>query len=245
MSVRRPRLRGVIIILSLFGFGVCATWLLESTGTDLAWTAQFYRPGGADGGWIHARELPWAALYDYGELPGWVMVAAAAALYAGTWLGKVPARYRSCCLVILLTVALGPGLAVNGILKSSWGRPRPVEIAAFGGPRDFQNVWEVGVPGQGKSFTCGHCAMAFSLASVAALYPYHPVISIAALAGGIAYGIIMGIARMAQGGHFPTDVLWSGIIVLSIVAALYYLVFRIPEHDPVHSGHARKARGSA
>jgi membrane-associated PAP2 superfamily phosphatase len=73
--------------------------------------------------------------------------------------------------------------------------------------------------------------MAFSISSAAAFYPYHPVLSIIALATGIAYGIVMGIARMAQGGHFPTDVLWSGIIVLSIVAALYYLVFRIPEHD--------------
>jgi lipid A 4'-phosphatase len=243
MSVQRPRLRGVIVILGLFGFGVGATWLLESTGTDLACAGAFYRLGGANEGWIHARELPWAVLYDYGELPGLFLLAAAAALYAGAWMGKVPSRYKSCCLVIILTVALGPGLLVNGILKNYWGRPRPIEISAFGGPLHYQKAWVIGVPGGGKSFTCGHCSMAFSLASVAAFYPYHPVLSIVALTGGIGYGIVMGIARMAQGGHFPTDVLWSGIIVLSLVAALYYLVFRIPEHDGSDAARVEDPRG--
>lgn len=232
----------MIVILSLFGFGVCATWLLESTGADLAWAGAFYRSGGANGGWLYARELPWSALYDYGELPGWFLVAAAAALYAGARAGKAPSRYKSCCLVIVLTVALGPGLLVNGILKNYWGRPRPIEISAFGGPLSYQEAWVMGVPGEGKSFTCGHCSMAFSISSAAAFYPYHPVLSVVALATGVVYGIVMGIARMAQGGHFPTDILWSGVIVLSIVAALYYLVFRIPEHGGAEATRGRKER---
>ena len=49
------------------------------------------------------------------------------------------------------------------------------------------------------------------------------------LVGVMAYGMLSGVARVMQGGHFPTDVLWSGILILMIVATLYFLVLRIPE----------------
>ena len=71
--------------------------------------------------------------------------------------------------------------------------------------------------------------MAYAVASTAAFYPLHPILSLAGLVIGISFGTVTGVARMAQGGHFATDVLWSAIIVLVIVAALYYFVFRIPE----------------
>jgi lipid A 4'-phosphatase len=71
--------------------------------------------------------------------------------------------------------------------------------------------------------------MGFSLASGAAFYPFHPVLSVCALAGGIAYGTLLGATRIIQGGHFPTDVLWAGILMLMLIATLYYLVFRVPE----------------
>jgi lipid A 4'-phosphatase len=118
---------------------------------------------------------------------------------------------------------------VNGLLKNYWGRPRPVEVSALGGDWEYRTVWEPGVPGRGKSFTCGHCSMAFAVGSAAAFAPYFPVAAGAALVASVGYGMVMGVARMAQGGHFPTDVLWSGILVFMIAAALYYLVFRIPE----------------
>ena len=83
----------------------------------------------------------------------------------------------------------------------------------------------------GKSFPSGHGSMAYSVASAAAFYPYHPVVAVGALVGGIAFGTLTGAARMAQGGHFATDVLWSGIIVFVVIATLYYLVFRIPDRE--------------
>jgi len=221
-------LRGIVIIAGLFVFGLAATYFMESAGLDTAWTAHFYQASGAHEGWIYARDFPWGLLYDYGELPAWVLLAVALAVYVGAFWGKARPDYKRACLVIVLTIALGPGLLVNSVLKNSWGRPRPVDIAAFGGPSAYQKVWEMGRPGEGKSFTCGHCSMAFAISSAAAFYPFHPVAAIAALVAGIAYGILMGVARVAQGGHFPTDVLWSGIVVLALLAALYYLVFRIP-----------------
>jgi len=218
------------IIIGLLGFGLAATLLLDAISADINWTGRFYRPAGPHGGWVFLHANPWAFLYDYGEIPGLALAVLAAGLYTATFFGKARSDYRRACLVIVLTVVLGPGILVNGILKSGWGRPRPVEVTLFGGAHEYQKAWEMGVPGRGKSFTCGHCSMGFAIASAAAFYPFHPVLSIAALIGGVAYGILLGAARMAQGGHFPTDVLWSGVIVLVVLAALYYLVFRVPEH---------------
>ena len=145
--------------------------------------------------------------------------------------GKAKHQYAKSCLVVILTVALGPGLLVNGILKPYWGRPRPADITAMGGTQEYHKVWiPAGVKG-GKSFPCGHCSMGFSLTSVAAFYPLHPVLSVCALAGGVACGALLGVTRIIQGGHFPTDVLWAGILMLMLLATLYYLVFRVPEQS--------------
>jgi lipid A 4'-phosphatase len=231
MLVGHSRTRGLIIILGLFILGVAGTAILDAAGWDLAWVSRFYTPGGARGGWTHGRELPWGFLYDYGEIPPFILAGAALALYVAAKLGRARHQYAKSCLVVILTVALGPGLLVTCILKPSWGRPRPADIAAMGGTQEYHRVWmPAGVKGS-KSFPCGHCSMGFSLASGVAFYPFFPVLSVCALTGGIAYGTLLGATRIIQGGHFPTDVLWAGILMLMLIATLYYLVFRVPEQS--------------
>ncbi len=231
MLTEHPRLKGLTIIVGLFAFGIAITAVLVWTGADLGWTSEFYGQGGANQGWIYGRETPWAQLYDYGEIPPFLLLAGALGLYVAAWLGRARSEYKRACLVMILTVVIGPGLLVNGILKEYWGRPRPVQVSEFGGEFKYQKPWEMGVSGRGKSFTSGHASIGFATSSAVALYPLHPALSVGALVLGITYGIVMGVARVAQGGHFPSDVLWSGIIVLILVTALYYLVFRIPEHQ--------------
>ncbi len=219
----------MVIISALFALGIAGTVLLDVTGKDFAWTGAFYDWGSPHEGWMSARWTPWALLYDYGELPGIVLAVVGLTGCVAARLGKVPQQYAKPCLVVVLTVILGPGLLVNGILKNNWGRPRPQDVAAFGGQAAYRTVSEPGGPGMGKSFPCGHCSMGFSFASGAAFFPYHPVIGVGSLVAGIAFGTLLGFARIAQGGHFPTDVLWSGVLVLMLIAGLYYFVFRIPE----------------
>jgi lipid A 4'-phosphatase len=232
-------LRGLIVSVGLLCFGLAATVLLEYWGADLTWTGVWYDSGGPAGGWIHGHQAPWSVLYDYGEIPTILLTIGAAVLFLAARLGKAPAHYQRPCLVVVLTVLLGPGLLVNGILKNYWGRPRPAEIARFGGTWEFQRVGQIGIPGRGKSFPSGHSSMGFAIASASAFYPYHPAIALGALGTGIAYGTLMGVGRMAQGGHFPTDILWSGVLVLFITALLYYVVFRIPEHAAAEASGAR------
>jgi len=229
MPVSSHQYKGTVIIIILFVVGVGATALMDATSTDLHLAGLFYREGAPHEGWAFSRDFPWGLLYDYGEWPAIILAIGCLALFVAVRLGKAPRKYARPCLVVILTVVLGPGLIVNGLLKSTWGRPRPVDVKEFDGRWDYRTPWQRGVPVMGKSFTCGHCSMAYSVASMCAFYPYHPAVAVGALVGSIAFGTIAGVARMAQGGHFATDVLWSGIIVFVIIAALYYLVFRIPD----------------
>ncbi|MEI8183444.1 MAG: phosphatase PAP2 family protein [Desulfomonile sp.] len=237
--LQSPRRRGIAIMLVLMVFGVASTVFLDVDGRDLRWTGTFYSAGGQNSGWIHARERPWDWIYRYGEIPTIAMATCAVLLLAASYFGKAPAKYRKPCLVVILTVIIGPGMVVTGILKNSWGRPRPVEITAFGGDSEYRKIWPPAGTVKGKSFTCGHCAMAFSISSASAFFPYHPWGSAAALIVGVTYGSLAGIARATQGGHFVTDAIWSGVIVLIIIAGLYYLVFRIPE-EALRSPDARQ-----
>ncbi len=231
MPLSSHQYKGIVIVILLFAVGVGASALMDAAGTDLEMSGQFYREGAPYEGWAFSRDLPWGPLYDYGEWPAIILAIGCLGLLVAARLGKAPRRYARPCLVVILTVIVGPGLIVNGVLKSSWGRPRPVDVRQFDGRWDYRAPWEPGVPVMGKSFTCGHCSMAYSMASAAAFYPYHPAVAVGALVGGIAFGTITGVARMAQGGHFATDVLWSGIIVFILIAVFYYLVFRIPDGE--------------
>ncbi len=224
-----PPVRGVLVVGGLLVAGIAGNYALEASAADLRWAAELYVPGGAGEGWPYGQRPPWSWLYEFGEIPPLVMAVGALVGYALAKLGRLNARYAAPFLVIVLTVILGPGLLVNGLLKTYWGRPRPADVAAFGGDRDYRSVSSPGIPGAGKSFTCGHCSMGFAVASGVALYPAHPAVGAGFLVTGLVYGAAMGIARMAQGGHFATDVLWSGVLTLSLIAVLYYWVFRIPE----------------
>ncbi len=153
------------IILSLLILGVVASLLIELNGWDLGISGRFFVSGGAHGGWVAAHDQPWRWLYEYGEIPPILLAAGAVWLYRAAQSGRVRRAYAKPCLVVILTMALGPGLLVNGILKNDWGRPRPADITAFGGPSHYLKVWQPGVPGGGKSFTCGHCSVGFAVAS--------------------------------------------------------------------------------
>lgn len=215
-------------IFALLTFGVVATFVLELSGWDLAISARFYVPGGPHDGWAFARDQPWKFLYQFGEYPPVILAFAAVWLYRAAQSDRIRRLYAKPGLVVILTMALGPALLVNGILKHDWGRPRPADITAFGGPSHYRPVWQPGKPGGGKSFTCGHCSAGFAMVSAASIGGMHPILGLIALIGGVVFGIMLGMARIVQGGHFLTDVIWSAVLILALAAALRCLVFRVP-----------------
>jgi hypothetical protein len=127
-------------------------------------------------------------------------------------------------VVIVLTTILGAGVLVNGILKPYCGRPRPREIVAFNGQWEFCSPCFNDAPGKGQSFPCGHCTMAFIFVTLIYLRRKSAAVAYGGAAFGLIYGILMGVARAAQGAHFVTDTLWS-LGVLVIVSLLLNYIF--------------------
>lgn len=229
MPLTVERRRGLILVLALVCFGLVISLISGITNFDMSSSSRFYSNDSGAGHWPVGKSFPFSFLYRYGEIPGLALGIFALGGYVLTRLRRISKRYSSAFLVMVFTVILGPGLAVNGILKEHWGRPRPADIIEFGGSESYRDFWRPGGTGSGKSFVCGHCAIAFSTCSIVALYPIHPVLASVGLGAGLIFGGLVSLARVAQGGHFPTDIVWSAVIVWSTITLLYYFVFRVPE----------------
>ena len=77
-------------------------------------------------------------------------------------------------LFLIATLALGPGLVTNVILKDNWGRPRPPEVTQFNGPEQFRPWWDPRGPCERNcSFVAGEGAGGFWTLAPAALAPPH------------------------------------------------------------------------
>lgn len=186
---------------------------------DLVLSAIYYTNAS---GWIQGRDVPWRWLYDYGTVPAIVMAASGAVGLLGSWRWREWIPHRRRCAFLVLVVALGPGLVVNGILKPGWGRPRPRDVAHFGGYQTYHAWWQPAGPGRGKSFPSGHAAMGFVLVAGVVLVPCRRrVWRHVWLTGSLSYSGGLGWARIVQGGHFLSDVVWSGGVVGIVIWGLY------------------------
>ncbi|MCU0611097.1 MAG: phosphatase PAP2 family protein [Candidatus Eisenbacteria bacterium] len=102
----------------------------------------------------------------------------------------------------------------------------------FGGQRQYQPVWRPAPGRRGTSFPSGHVATAFSLGSPA-LLTAHPAARAAIIAGSLVYGCLMGMARMAQGAHFASDVAWSATFAwVAILLSARLTLERRPPSSP-------------
>jgi membrane-associated PAP2 superfamily phosphatase len=122
-------------------------------------------------------------------------------------------RLRSARVVasfLLVAMALGPGLVVNTLFKGHFGRPRPSEVTRYGGQQEFRPVWEWG-PRVGQSFPSGDASIGFYFGVPAFLvWRARPREAWGFLGLGLLVGAVFGMARIAQGAHWASDVLWSG-----------------------------------
>jgi membrane-associated PAP2 superfamily phosphatase len=181
----------------------------------------FYSPDAREH-WPLGSELPWSLLY---RMAPWItaslVVAALAALALGV--GRRSVELRRNAVFVLLSVALGPGLLVNGIFKDHWDRSRPRDIVEFGGELHYSPAPLRGEGG--KSFPCGHCSVGFLYAAGWWVWRRRrPALALASVAAGAITGCALGVGRMAAGGHFLSDVAWSALIALGMAHVLYHYV---------------------
>jgi len=166
-------------------------------------------------------------IYKYGIIPG-VLAAAAAVITLGLGEAVKPLRtHRKAAVLLIITLALGPAFFINVVLKSYGGRPRPWESDEFNGIWKYRHALQFGMPGKGQSFPCGHCSMGFLFMSLYFAYrKRNKIAAYSALWGGALFGAAIGGARMMQGAHYATDVLWSGGIVFITAEAVYYKLLK-------------------
>lgn len=153
----------------------------------------------------------------YGQMVGWIpALLAIAVLVLSIWSQQV-LRFRKPAWFLILLLALGPGLLVNVVLKDHWGRPRPNQTEEFGGRFAYQPAWVKSPAGDRRtSFPSGHAAMGFFfVAPYFILLTRRRRLAHGLLAAGIVFGVFVGLARIAKGAHWPSDVLWSfGVVYL-------------------------------
>jgi len=140
-------------------------------------------------------------------------------------------RFRSYsrrALVLLAGLAIGPGLIVNGLLKSMWGRPRPVQVDLFGGDAAFSPAWAISDGcASNCSFVSGEASSAaWMVAAVWLMTP--PELRRWTVPAALAYGVALSVNRMAFGGHFLSDTLLSWAIVGLVLAILHRLTLACP-----------------
>ena len=107
---------------------------------------------------------------------------------------------------------LGSGLLVNAGLKEYWGRARPVQVSEFGGRQHFSPPLQpTNQCEHNCSFVSGHATSGYILMAVGLMG------SVATrrrwLLIGLAWGAVVSLARIAEGGHFLSDTLFAGLAV--------------------------------
>lgn len=165
-------------------------------------------------------------MFNYGFFPAWIVIGIAL-------LGLFFKKWQKEALYLMLVLAIGSGLIIHAGLKDHWGRPRPKQVIEFGGSQPFRTYYQpnfVHQPEPSKSFPCGHCSMGFYFFALALLAKrrgyrvlYMGTMTLAWVLGGL-----LSLVRIAQGGHFLTDAIFSALIMWWTALGLFHLIFEVP-----------------
>jgi lipid A 4'-phosphatase len=214
-------MRALAIYLSVVAFVLILFLLVPEI--DLVTSGLFYdlERGFMLAGWepviLLYQRVPWIAW-------GTLAFAGAGAFYS-LLLGRPLWRLDQKALVFLVaSMAAGPGLLANTLLKDHWGRARPVQIEAFGGAHRFTPApLPAAECERNCAFVSGHAALGFSVVAFAFLLPAGRSRR-CGIGAALGFGALVGLGRIAQGAHFLSDVLYAGLLVYGVTALLHWWI---------------------
>ncbi len=220
-------------------------WNLDMLLQELFWH---------NGEWIFRDEPLWNFLYDYGPAAAFSATIGAFLLWLLSFMSAELRSRRSEFAFVFLLMIVGPGLFVNALFKEYWGRPRPREIVEFNGGTNYVPPlmmgefvrslkyekmlesnngaveWDIlrnlyAIKGRYNSFPNGHASVGFFMMFPYFLYRHrNRLVALFWLGGGVFFGTLMGVGRMAQGGHFASDTLWAGAMIYLSALLLCFLL---------------------
>lgn len=205
LATQTPRPFLWIIALSILVALVPTLW----TNLDLQSAAIFAGPQAP----LHAVNWWWVELIN-----GWVPALFRACLFVALlgWLvAQSRARWQAWRLPLAFVVMagiLGPGMVVNWGFKENWQRARPYQVENFGGAQKFSRAAVMTDQCDNNcSFVSGHVSCGVFLISLGLV---HRRRQMRWAAVGVASGLVIGFARMADVAHWLSDVLWAFPITL-------------------------------
>ena len=204
----------------VLAFLLCVALFLAFPDIDRYISALFFDPQQG----FHLKDHPLVVGIYKGT--SWLMgglLIGLMALFAASFLPPLRPRLpKRRTLGFLICAALvGPGLLVNATFKEHWKRPRPAQTQDFGGQYNFSPALTPGNECRRcLSFVSGHASVGFWLFAFALLSCRRRWLCVPILAG-----LIIGMVRILQGGHFFGDVLFSGWVVWFSSYLLYRLFF--------------------
>lgn len=144
-------------------------------------------------------------------------------------INPVKSLARPQLVFLIVTLIVGPGIIVNSLLKEYSGRARPIHNEYYGGDKKFSKALTISNQCQSNcSFTSGDASVGFSLFAFAFIFKRRKIlINITAILAGS----FIGMARIMQGLHFASDVIFSGIFVYATCLLIYWILKKFTRLD--------------
>lgn len=224
LTLRSPKDMIPMSYRSLFftlGFGlVCAAIFLIYPAIDLRVSQEFFNGVNFTLGTSNSAETIREAISL--ALGVWIAVLAlqlSVKLIRPQWRSWI--RTKS-AIFILLCFLFAPALMVNLVFKDHWGRPRPSDIYTFNGDKVFQPAWIYSNECDSNcSFVSGEASEGFIF------FALIPLVRRKKLAASFAIitGALIGLLRIAQGGHFLSDIIFSGVVCYVTIWCVYWVLY--------------------
>mgnify|MGYP001176977867 CR=1 FL=1 len=212
-------------LFALLALAVAMAVFAVFPGLDIEIARRFYLVEGSSFGARSDTAL--VLLRDIGfYLPIAVLGLTALAWLAGRRRRRLGAILTGRRVLFLgLSLALGPGLLVNGVLKEVSHRPRPIQVTEFGGPSEFRPWYAFdGGCSRNCSFVSGETAGATWLLAPASLLP--TPWSALAISGAALFALAVALLRLAFGGHFASDAVGAALLTLAMLLAIAWALRR-------------------
>jgi len=192
----------LIQLLWLAIAAVLFTWISRDGRWDMAISREWFDPLTQQ---FPLKENRWLNLINHTLLKDTVIVLAVVALMAGI--------VRRNSRLILVTVLIGVGPLVVGILKATSAHSCPWDLIEFGGKAVSYPLFSAIPPGSGPGdcFPGGHASSGFGVMALFFwFWPQRPKLAWLFFFVGAALGMLMGFGQIMRGAHFLSHNLWAG-----------------------------------